>query len=120
MDLEAYVKSAKVSIIAFGALALGLALWTMRTTALDPTFFLVFLMYGGPAAIVAAACESLAGCWYLKSKGYAFDDMMLPTNVSINVVSISLTYIAWLCVPPLYASAPAGSTQHLLFTLGSL
>ncbi len=152
MDLEAYAKSAKVSIIALGALSVGLALSAMRPSALDPTFFLIiffamliaprmslalprsrfaisfsdaavfliFLMYGGPAAIVAAACESLAGCWYLRSKGYAFDDMMLPTNVSINVVSISLTYLAWLCVPPLYVTAPVGSTQHLLSTLGSL
>src|SRR6476661_3840362 len=87
----------------------------------DAAVFLIFLMYGGPAAIVAAACESLASCMYLKSKGYAFTSLMVPTNVAINVVSITLTYLAWLSVPPiaLFTARP-GSTPHLLSTLGSL
>src|SRR3982750_2766352 len=36
----------------------------------DAAVFLIFVVYGGPAAIVAAACESLAGCLYLQSRGY--------------------------------------------------
>jgi diguanylate cyclase (GGDEF)-like protein len=87
----------------------------------DAAVFLIFLMYGGPAAIVAAACESVASCLYLQSKGYAFTSLMIPTNVAINVVSITLTYLAWLGVPPisLFTALP-GSTAHLVSTLGSL
>lgn len=87
----------------------------------DAAVFLIFLMYGGPAAIIASACESLASCLYLQSKGYEFTRLMVPTNVSINVVSISLTYLAWLLVPTLaFVTARPGTTPHLVSMLGSL
>jgi diguanylate cyclase (GGDEF)-like protein len=87
----------------------------------DAAVFLTFLEYGGPAAIVVAALESLANCLYLRSKGYAFGRMMILANVSINSVSIAITYFAWLNLPqaPFLTPEP-GTTQHLITTLGCL
>lgn len=87
----------------------------------DASVFLTFLVYGGPAAIVIATLESLASCWYLKGKGFPFGRLMIPTNASINAVSIGLTYLIWLNVPRApFITPDHGSTQHLLATLGSL
>ncbi|CAN5540279.1 hypothetical protein BH10ACI2_BH10ACI2_11430 [soil metagenome] len=87
----------------------------------DAAVFLTFLLYGGEAAIVVAALESAANCLYLRSKGFAFGHLMIPTNVAINVVSIAVTYLIWLNVPRMgFVTAVAGSTQHLIATLGSL
>ncbi|HMT08811.1 MAG TPA: bifunctional diguanylate cyclase/phosphodiesterase [Pyrinomonadaceae bacterium] len=87
----------------------------------DASVFLTFLVYGGPAAIVVAALESLASCWYLRSKGFPFGRLMIPTNASINAVSIGVSYLIWLNVPRFsFISPDLGSTQHLLATLGSL
>ncbi len=87
----------------------------------DAAVFLTFLMFGGPAAIVVAALESLANCLYLRSKGYAFGRMMILTNVSINSLAVSIMYFAWLNVPRApFITPDAGTTQHLIATLGSL
>lgn len=87
----------------------------------DATVFLTFLLYGGPAAIVVAALESAANCLYLRSTGFYFGRLMIPTNVSINVVSITATYLVWFSVPRAsFITADVGSTQHLAATLGSL
>lgn len=87
----------------------------------DASVFLTFLVFGGPAAIIVASLESLASCWYLRSKGFPFGRLMIPTNASINAVSIGVTYLIWLNVPRAsFISPDHGSTQHLLATLGSL
>ncbi len=87
----------------------------------EAAVFLAFLLYGGQAAIVTAAIEALANCIYLRSKGFFFGRFMIPTNVSINSVSIALTYLIWLNFPKTSLStAEFGSTQHLISTLGSL
>jgi len=87
----------------------------------DAAVFLTFIEYGGPAAIVVAALESLANCLYLRSKGYKFGRMMILANVSINSLSIAVTYFVWLNVPRApFITPDVGTTQHLLATLGSL
>ncbi len=87
----------------------------------DAAVFLTFLLYGGPAAIVVAALEALASCLYLRSKGYTFTRLMIPTNISINVVSITMTYLVWLSVPQApFITPDVGTTQHLIATVGSL
>jgi diguanylate cyclase (GGDEF)-like protein len=86
----------------------------------DAAVFVAFLFYGGPAAIVVAALEAIANCLYLRShKGFPFGRLMIPVNASINAISMTLTYLIWVTMPPI-GSAAAGSTQHLLTTLGSL
>ncbi len=87
----------------------------------DAAVFLAFLYYGGPAAIVVAALENLASCLYLRSKGFQLSRLMILTNVAINSISISVTYLAWLYIPKLsFVSVVAGTTQHLVSTLGCL
>lgn len=87
----------------------------------DASIFLAFLLYGGPAAIIVAAAETLANCLYLKQKGFPFGRFMIPTNVSINAVTTAITYLIWLNVPRAsFVTAPTGSTQLLIATLGSL
>ncbi len=87
----------------------------------DAAVFLAFLFYGGPTAIVVAAVETLASCLYLRSKGFHFGRLMIPTNIAINSVSIAVTYFIWLNVPETFFSTPeVGTTQHLFATLGSL
>ena len=87
----------------------------------DAFVFLAFLLYGGPAAILVAGIDTLANCFYLRSKSYVFNRLMIPTNVSINVVSIGATYLIWLSVPRAsFITADTGSTQNLIATLGSL
>ena len=85
----------------------------------DAAVFLTFLIYGGPAAIVVAALESVSNCFYLRSKGFYFGKWMIPTNVSINTVSISLTALAWTAVEPSF-SFPYMSTQWIVSTVGIL
>jgi len=87
----------------------------------DAAVFLTFLLYGGPAAILVAALESLANCLHLKAKDFYFGRWMVPTNVAINTISFTFTYIIWLNIPKTsFNTAQAGSTQHLFTSLGSL
>src|SRR6187399_2014954 len=84
----------------------------------DAAVFLAFLFFGGPAAILVAALETFANCLYLRSRGYSFGRLMIPANVAINAVSISVTYLIWLNVPRAsFITAEVGSSQHLLSTL---
>ncbi|MFZ1700401.1 MAG: EAL domain-containing protein [Pyrinomonadaceae bacterium] len=87
----------------------------------DAAVFLTFLLFGGPAAIVVAALESGSNCMFLRSKGHVFGRWMIPTNISINVTSISLTYLVYLMVPRTsFFTADPSSVQHLVATIGSL
>ncbi|CAN5342229.1 hypothetical protein BH10ACI3_BH10ACI3_24870 [soil metagenome] len=87
----------------------------------DASVFLAFIIYGGPAAIIVAALETYANCFYLRSKNFPFGRLMVPTNVAINALSITVTYLIWLNVPrAAFISADVKSTQHLIATLGSL
>lgn len=87
----------------------------------DALIFITFLMYGGPAAIIVSASESLSNCIYLKTKRFPFGRWMIPTNVSINAISTTVVYLVWLLVPKASLVVPEiTSTQYLLVTLGSL
>ena len=87
----------------------------------DASVFLAFLLYGGSAAILIAVVESVANCLYLRSKGFFFGRLMIPTNVAMSGISISVTYLLWLSIPTAsFVTADAGTTEHLFTTLGSL
>lgn len=87
----------------------------------DASVFLGFLLYGGPAAVVIAALGTIANCLYLRSKGHVFGRLMIPANVSINAISIGVTYLIWVNVPTLwFITSSEGTTQHLIATLGAL
>ncbi len=85
----------------------------------DAAVFLAFLFYGGLAAILVAAFETLANCLYLRSKGFKFDRLMIPVNVSISALSMAATYWVWLNVSGSIDHA-FNSTPHLITTLGGL
>ncbi|CAN5210819.1 hypothetical protein BH20ACI2_BH20ACI2_23100 [soil metagenome] len=88
----------------------------------DAAVFMAFLYFGGPAAIVMAAVETLASCYYLRTKGVPMSRTIVLINISINTISISVTYLFWLTFLErlLMAGAAPGETQHLLSTLGAL
>lgn len=87
----------------------------------DSLIFLTFLMYGGEAAIVLAALEMVAYCFHLRSTGFTFGRLMIPTNVSINAISTAGTFLVWLLIPRLTGIDLASvKTQHLITILGFL
>ncbi len=87
----------------------------------DAAVLLAFLYYGGSAAIVVAAVETLASCLYLRSRGFHFGRLMIPTNVANNALAMAVTYLIWLNMPTAPFLPPeAGTTQHLFATLCSL
>jgi diguanylate cyclase (GGDEF)-like protein len=87
----------------------------------DALIFLCFLLYGGKAAIIVAAVETFANCLYLRSVGFPFGKWMIPTNISINTVATTFTYLVALAIPAFVGSElnPARS-QHLITILGLL
>jgi diguanylate cyclase (GGDEF)-like protein len=88
----------------------------------DAAVFLAFLYFGGPAAIVMAAIETLASCYFLRNSGVPMSRTTVLTNISINTISISVTYLIWLTFLEriLLEGSGSGETQHLLSTLGAL
>ena len=88
----------------------------------DAAVFLTFLLFGGPAAILIAALESTANCLYLRSKKFPFGPLMIPTNISINTIAITGTYLIWLSLPDssMFGNVQFGTDQHLTLTLGGL
>jgi diguanylate cyclase (GGDEF)-like protein len=113
-------------LVIFGALlaprmSLTLPGWRFALSFSDAAIFLAFVVYGGPAAILLAALESIANCLYLRAKGTNFGKWMVPANVAVNTISIGLTYAVWLIMPPISGISPdAGTTPHLVATLSFL
>ena len=87
----------------------------------DAVIFLTFIVYGGEAAIVLTAAETLAACIYLRSTGFKFGSSMIPTNVSVNVLSTTSTFVIWLLVQNVTGNGlKLSSTQNLITVLGIL
>ncbi len=87
----------------------------------DALVFLTFLLYGGPAAILVGASETLANCYYLKTKGFPFGRLMIPTNVAITVVSTSITFFTFAFAEKAYFGyLDPRSSQALATCLGFL
>jgi diguanylate cyclase (GGDEF)-like protein len=87
----------------------------------DACIFAAFLFFGGPAAIVVAALETLATCLYLRSKNFPFGRLMIYANVSINTVATAITFIVWHYLPQFTEiTLDPRNTQHLIATVGVL
>jgi diguanylate cyclase (GGDEF)-like protein len=87
----------------------------------DALIFLTFLVYGGRPAIVLAAAEILANCLYLRTTGFKFGKFMIPVNVSINVLSTTMTYGIWLITREMIGdSLDLNRSQNLITLLGLL
>ncbi len=116
-----FVLVALFSIILAPRMTLALPKSRFAISFSDAAVFLAFLLFGGGAAIIVAAFESLSNCLYLRSKKFPFRPLMIPTNVSISVISITFTYLIWLSIPTAsIIKVDFGTTQHLIITLGSL
>jgi diguanylate cyclase (GGDEF)-like protein len=59
----------------------------------DAAIFLIFLTYGGEAAILAGAVEMLLSCLYFKLKGVDFSEYAIPTSVGQVSISLSIAYV---------------------------
>ena len=87
----------------------------------DALTLLTFLLYGGPAAIVLAAAETLANCMYLRARDFPFGRLMVPANVSITAISTTATYVVYVLIQKFSLTAlDPGKTQHLITVLGLL
>lgn len=131
--------SLAVFFLPSGAYSLGFVLVVLFSTAVAPRLsltlpkskfaisfsdacvFAAFLFFGGPAAIVVAALESLANCLYLKARGFPFGRLMIYANVSINALATSVTFLVWMMLPRLmFIDFDPRNTQHLIATVGFL
>ncbi len=87
----------------------------------DSLIFLAFLLYGGEGAILLAAVETFANCIYLRRAGFHWGKLMIPANVSINVIATSATYVVLLITQSIGgANFTPSKTQHLISLLGVL
>lgn len=87
----------------------------------DACVFAAFLFFGGPAAIVVAALDSLANCLHLKAKKFPFGRLMIPANVSMNTIATTVTFLVWEAMRDrAFISFDIGNTQHLIATVGFL
>lgn len=110
-----------LGLVAVAAPRMALALPRSRfNISFSEAFVLLaFLIYGGPIAVITAAVGSFANCIYLRTRGFTFSRMTIVSNMAINVIAISVTYLAWMNMPRLPWLVPdSGTTQHVLITLG--
>ncbi len=83
----------------------------------DSLIFLCFLFYGGEAAIILAAVETLAHCVYLKLVSVKF----LVSNAAAAVVSTGFTFFVWTFLLNRFAlDFPLSSTGNLISAVGLL
>ncbi len=87
----------------------------------DALVFLTLLLYGGQAAIVLAVVETAANCLFLRSRGFPFGKLMIPTNVSLNAISTGITIFIWMQFQlSSFGPLDISKTQHLISALGLL
>ncbi len=85
----------------------------------DASVFLALLIFGGWAAIIVASIETLANCLHLRSKGYKFGRLMIPTNVGMSVVSLGLTLlVSFSILGPGLLNPDRLGDKELVLTLG--
>ncbi len=125
MPATAYV-TGYAAILIFGVLiaprmSLTLPYSKFSVTFSDGLIFLTFLLYGGEAAIVLATFEMVANCLYVRSTGFPFGPLMIPTNVAITSLSTTLTYFVWIASFQFVSLSPQSpTTPQLIAILGIL
>jgi len=88
----------------------------------DSVIFLAFVLYGGESAILIAAVETFANCYYLRKKGkMELNEWLFPYNVGAAAFATSVTYILWSgFVGTLGIQHGSAETLNLLPSLGIL
>lgn len=88
----------------------------------DSIIFFAFLTFGGEAAILLAAAEMLASCYYIQFKGaISFGKLMIPTNTSIALITTTFAYfILSVFLRVEGGISVADNTRYLIWVLGIL
>lgn len=87
----------------------------------DSIIFLAFILYGGYAAILLAAIETIVNCIYIKRNGTKFSRLMIFFNISSTALSTTLTFIFWqMFVSLTSVNHQSGAMPDLISTLGFL
>ena len=58
----------------------------------DAFTFFTFLLLGGEAAIILASIQTLAGCFYLKNKGFKFTLTGILSNIATSALATTSAY----------------------------
>jgi diguanylate cyclase (GGDEF)-like protein len=88
----------------------------------DSLIFLAFVLYGGYAAIIIAALETIANCYYIKKSGLiSISRSMLFFNIGTTTLSTAITFILWsIFIDFSGVKHISGTTTDLISTLGVL
>lgn len=113
-------------VLAFAAvivprLSLTLPRSNLTITFSDSLIFFTFLVYNGHAAIVLAALEMLAACYYVRKRRIDVSWSMFLTNISIVTISTSATFLFWKLNPAInQIQQDQLTTRNLIIVLGML
>lgn len=87
----------------------------------DAIIFLTFLIFGGEAAIIMASVEVAAACFYLKTKGGIFGNLMIPANAASSALSTTISYfVLILFLRQTGIELQSGNLLNLIGVLGVL
>ena len=87
----------------------------------DTMIFLVFLLFGGEAAIIFGALEMLVNCYYLKYEGVYFSKLTISFNTFSTALSTAITYFILMTIPKLLGvGINYEKTSNLIPVLGIL
>jgi diguanylate cyclase (GGDEF)-like protein len=110
-----------MSVLIAPRMSLELPRSKFAITFSDALIFLTFLFYGGQAAILVAVIESVANCFYLRSRGFKFGQYMIPANGSVTAIATAATFIAWSAIQQSsLLDLDLSKTQHLITAVGLL
>ncbi|HSK72591.1 MAG TPA: hypothetical protein VK892_12890, partial [Pyrinomonadaceae bacterium] len=87
----------------------------------DAIIFLTFLIFGGEAAIIMASVEVVAACFYLKTQGGKFGNLMIPANAASSALSTTISYfVLILFLRQTGIELQSGNLLNLIGVLGVL
>ncbi len=110
-----------LSVLVAPRMSLELPRSKFAITFSDALIFLTFLYYGGQAAILVAVIESVANCFYLRSRGFKFGQYMIAANGSVTAVATAATFLTWsLIQQSSLLDLDLTKTQHLITAVGLL
>ncbi len=108
-----------VAVLVAPRLSLSLPKSKIILSFSDAAICLVYLLYGGEAAVIAGAVEMLLSCLYFKLKGVTFSEFAI--GYSVGMVSISIfgaTTLARLLVGQIESVPSFATTSGLIVVLG--
>ena len=116
-----FVLFAVVSVLLSPKLTLSLPYSESHLSFAEMIIFLVFILYGGEAAIILATLETTFNCLYLKREGIVFEKLTISFNIAGTTLSTTITYIVFLALPILLGNVfDYGKTTNLVSILGIL